>query len=701
MDQQQNRYRRPSSGSWLHKGLAVAAISLFLVFCTVVGATTGMIVAFQSDLPSLASLEDYTSSEWSLPTKIYSRDGKLISSLYEERREIVNVNQLPPELIQAVIAIEDSRFFEHNGIDFTGITRAAVKNIMAGRIVEGGSTLTQQLAKVLFLSPRQTFRRKIKEALLALKIERNYTKKEILGRYFNKIYFGEGAYGVETAAQIYFGKSAKNLNTSESALLAALPKAPSYYSPIDHPKRARRRHQVVLNLMEREGMIEEGRADALHDTFWEDYARSLHDRQQQRQRDIREAPYFAEHVKRELLDRYGANVVYRGGLTVRTTVDLEYQKHLQDQLYQYLLEFNKERGNLPDTATEIPSDHENALVEGAVYLKDPQTGEVLGLIGGHEWNVNNQLNRAIQSHRQPGSAFKPILYTAALDNGYTVGSTLQDRPLVFNTPQGQWTPQNYNEQFNGRVTLRTSLVNSLNVATVDLMQKIGPKTFIDYARKLGVTSNLTRHMSLALGGVGQGVTLEEMVGVYSVFANEGVRTDPVYIREVRDREGNLLERNFPFQREVINRRTNFLLTSLLQDVVSGGTGRVVGNAYERPIAGKTGTTNEYRDAWFIGYTPNVVMGTWFGYDRNVRSLGDRMSGGRVAGQFWRNAAEKILSDNPPKTFPVPPGITYERIDPTTGYLSTPQCPTSKREPFRTGTEPNRRCPIHTARTVHR
>lgn len=701
MDQQQNSYRRPSSGSWLRRGLAVAAISLFLVFCTVVGATTGVIVAFQSDLPSLASLEDYTSSEWSLPTKIYSRDGKLISSLYEERREIVNVNELPPELIQAVIAIEDSRFFEHNGIDFTGITRAAIKNVLAGRIVEGGSTLTQQLAKVLFLSPRQTFRRKIKEALLALKIERNYTKKEILGRYFNKIYFGEGAYGVETAAQIYFGKSAKNLNTSESALLAALPKAPSYYSPIDHPQRARRRHQVVLNLMERGGMIEEGRADVLHESFWEDYGQSLHDREQQRQRNIREAPYFAEHVKRELLDRYGANVVYRGGLTVRTTVDLEYQKHLQDELYQYLLEFNKEHGNLPDTATEIPSDYENALVEGAVYLKDPQTGEVLSLIGGHEWNVDNQLNRAIQSHRQPGSAFKPILYTAALENGYTVGSRLQDRPLVFNTPQGQWTPKNYNEQFNGRVTLRTSLVNSLNVATVDLMQKIGTKTFIDYARKLGVTSNLTQHMSLALGGVGQGVTLEEMVGVYSVFANEGVRTDPVYIREVRDREGNLLERNFPFQREVINRRTNFLLTSLLQDVVSEGTGRVVGNAYERPIAGKTGTTNEYRDAWFIGYTPNVVMGTWFGYDRNVRSIGDRMSGGRVAGRFWRNAAEKILSDNPPKTFPVPPGITYERIDPTTGYLSTPQCPTSKREPFRTGTEPNRRCPIHTSRTVNR
>jgi penicillin-binding protein 1A len=423
----------------------------------------------------------------------------------------------------------------------------------------------------------------------------------------------------------------------------------------------------------------------------------LHDREKERKKQIREATYFVDHIKQKLLNKYGADAVYQGGLTVRTTVDLKYQEHLQKQLHDYLLEFNKNKGNLPDTATKFPKEINSPIVEGAVAVKDPQTGEMLALIGGHDWNVHNQLNRAVQSHRQPGSAFKPILYTAALDNGYTVGSSLQDRPLVFQTPQGRWTPQNYNKEFHGRVTIRTALVNSLNVATVDLMQSIGPQTFIKYARKLGIESDLTPHMSLALGGLGQGVTLQEIVNMYSIFANKGVRTNAIYIREIRDRQGNLLERNFPFKREVISRQTTFLVTSLLQDVVSEGTGELIGRHYDRPIAGKTGTTNEYRDAWFIGYTPGIVIGSWFGYDKSNRSLGPRMSGGVVAGQFWRDAAEAILEERPPKTFSVPPGITYETIDPSTGYLSTPRCPLNSREPFRTGTEPTQRCPIHTTR----
>jgi penicillin-binding protein 1A len=695
MDQRQNRYQRSRSRSWPRTVLIASLVTFFLLFCSVVGAATGVIVAFQDDLPSLSALEDYSSPKWNLPTKIYSRDGQLIASLFEERREIIEIKKLPPELIQAIIAIEDSRFYSHSGIDFTGIARAAVKNLMAGRIVEGGSTLTQQLAKVLFLSPRQTFRRKIKEALMALKIERNYTKKEILERYFNKIYFGEGAYGVETAAQIYFGKSAKNLNTAEAALLAALPKAPSYYSPIDNPEHAKRRHYIVLTLMKRKGMIPGVNINKLHQTFWNQFSQNLHELEKKRQRKFNRASYFAEYVKGQLIDQYGADVVYQGGLTVRTTVDLDYQSHLQKQLYNYLLKFNKEQGNLPDTATAIPEKNLSPFVEGSVALKDPQTGEMLALVGGHEFHVNNQLNRAVQSHRQPGSAFKPVLYTAALDNGYTVASPLQDRPLVFNTPQGQWTPQNYSKEFHGQVTLRTALVNSLNVASVDLMQKIGPETFIEYARKLGIESSLTPHMSLALGGLGKGVSLTEVVNMYSVFANKGIRTNPVFIREIRDRQGNLLERNFPFKREVINRQTAFLITSLLQDVVERGTGQIVGDYYDRPIAGKTGTTNEYRDAWFIGFTPGLVMGTWFGYDDSNRTLGNGMSGGVVAGRFWRDAAEKILENRPPKTFSVPPGITYETIDPTTGYLSTPQCPKTAREPFRIGQEPTRRCPIHT------
>ncbi len=694
MDRSRNYYQRPRSLPWPRKLLIVSVITVFFIFCVGIGASSGIIVAFWNNLPSLAPLENYTSPKWALPTKIYSRDGQLIASLYEERREIIDINKLPPELIQAVIAIEDSRFYRHNGIDFIGIARATLQNVMAGRIVEGGSTLTQQLAKVLFLSPRQTFRRKIKEALLALEIERNYTKKEILERYFNKIYFGEGAYGVETAAQIYFGKSAKNLTTAQSALLAALPKAPGYYSPIDHPKRAKKRHLLVLELMKRRGLIPEINVDELHQHFWKQFNRKQHEREKEHRRKIKRASYFVEHVRGQLLNRYGADVVYQGGLRVKTTVDLDYQKHLQKKLYDYLLEFNKEKGNLADTATSIPDKNTAPFVEGAVSVKDPTTGEILALVGGHEWNVNNQFNRAVQSQRQPGSAFKPILYTAAIDQGHSVSTTLQDRPLVFNTPQGQWTPQNYSNKFHGRVTLRTALVKSLNVATVDLMQKIGPQTFIEYARKLGIESQLTPHMSLALGGLGQGVTLTEMVNMYSVFANNGIRTNSIYIREIRDRQGNLLERNSPFKREVIPRQTAFLVTSLLQDVVEQGTGQTVGDHYKRPLAGKTGTTNRYRDAWFIGFTPEIVIGSWFGYDESNRSLGHGMTGGVVAGRFWRDAAAKILEKRPPKTFSVPPGITYETIDPSTGYLSTPQCPASLRAPFRIGKEPTKECPIH-------
>ncbi|MFB6345263.1 MAG: transglycosylase domain-containing protein, partial [bacterium] len=515
MDKKQNRYERDKSTPWIRRVFTWTIIVVFLMFCASVGFVGGTIYAFHDDLPSLAPLEDYNSAKWSLPTKVYSRDGQLIASFYEERRELVDIKNLPRELIQAVIAIEDSRFFQHNGVDFKGIARAAYKNFMAGRIVEGGSTLTQQLAKVLFFSPKQTFRRKIREALLAIKIERNYTKEQILDRYFNKVYFGEGAYGIETASQVYFGKSARNLNTAEAALLAALPKAPSYYSPLDNPKRARKRHRLVLKLMENKGMIEEGKAKKLFKKFWKSYSRQSHKLETRRKEQIRSAPYFSELIRKKLLNKYGADVVYRGGLTVRTTVNLDYQQHIQNQLYDYLLEFNKNKGNLSDTATKIPKDPDRALVEGSVAVKDPETGEMLAVVGGHEWHIKNQLNRAVQSHRQPGSAFKPILYAAALDSDYTISSSLQDRPLVFETPQGQWTPQNYSEEFHGRVTVHTALVNSLNVATIDLMQQIGPRKFIDYARKLGVESSLSPHMSLALGGVREGVTLEEIVGVYS------------------------------------------------------------------------------------------------------------------------------------------------------------------------------------------
>ena len=696
MDKMRNRYKKEQNGGIDgRKGLYFTILGLFITFCLMVGMGTGLLFAFYDDLPSLAPLEDYTSGKWHLPTKIYSRNGEQIATFYEERREIVPIEQLPPALIEAIISVEDSRFFEHNGVDFRGIARAAYQNLQAGRVVEGGSTITQQLAKVLFLTPKQTFKRKFKEALLALKIERNYTKKEIMERYFNKIYFGSGAYGVEAASRVYFDKSVRDIDLAEAAMLAGLPKAPSYYSPYQHPERAQRRQRTVLNLMVNHGYLSQDKADSQYQSFWEDYEERRYSITARRNKKKREGSYFIELIRKKLLNRYGADVVYRGGLEVQTTVNMDYQKKLEEQMFDYLLEFNKTHGELRDKAETIPLNADTDYVQGAAFVKDPRSGEVLATVGGHDWNTSNQLNRATQARRQPGSAFKPILYTAALDNGYTIASRLQDRPLIYNTPQGDWIPENYSKRYHGEVTLREALVHSMNVATVDLLEKIGADVMIDYAHKLGIRASLSPYKSIALGGLEHGITLAELTNVYSVFANKGIRTDAIFIREVRDREGNLLERNFPYKQEVLSPQVAAIVTNLLKAVVDEGTGRSVGRHFERPIAGKTGTTNDFRDAWFMGYTPQIVMGTWFGYDESNRSIGQNMTGSRVAGRFWSNAAKILFKNRQPQTFPVPSELNFINIDPETGYLYTPRCPRSVREPFLPGTEPTQPCPVHT------
>ncbi len=667
---------------------------LFFGFNLLLGGGIGLILGFQGELPSLAPLEDYTSEEWTLPTRIYSRDGEVIASFYREQRELVDISELPPELIKAVVAIEDNRFFEHNGIDFWGIARAGIQNLRAGRIVEGGSTITQQLAKVLFLTPRQTFKRKFQEALMAVQIERTYTKREILGRYFNKIYFGAGAHGVEAASQVYFDKSARDLNIAEAALLAGLPRAPSSYSPLNNPDKAKSRHRVVLNLLARRGEISPTEAQEMHSEFWNEFEEKHHGEDDAEQEDIRKAPYFVEHIRRELLDRYGSEMVYRGGLEVQTTVDMEYQNILEDKMYDYLLELNVDKDNLPDTATEIPEENDISLIEGAAVVRDSQSGEILAMVGGHRWHSDNQLNRATQTRRQPGSAFKPVLYSAALQAGYTPSSKLQDRPLIYNTPQGQWTPQNFSRRFHGEVTLRQALIDSLNVATVYLMEELGAQPLLQMARRLGIDQPLGSHMAIALGGLNRGLSVVDMSTTYNVFANQGRLNQPIYIQEVKNREGNLLERNFPHNREVLNPQISYLITSILQDVVNEGTARRLGREFNIPMAGKTGTTNRFRDAWFLGYTPDLVFGSWFGYDDSNQSLGEDMSGGVVAGEFWRRAGRELFADHSFETFSVPEGITFLNICTDSGELATANCPRTRQVPFIAGTEPSRSCDQH-------
>lgn len=688
--------RRETTEGWSLKAklLLAGVLTFFTLFSAAVGAGIGVLYSFSNNLPSLAPLEDYTAAEWNLPTKIYCSGGELLATFSEEQREIVLIEELPDELIHAAIAVEDNRFFRHNGIDFHGIARAAYQNFRAGSIVEGGSTITQQLSKVLFLTPKQTFRRKIREALLSLKIERNYTKREILERYFNKIYFGGGAYGVEAASQVYFGKSARKVDVVEAALLAGLPRAPSRYSPVSNPELAQERHWVVLNLMARRGLIEKEQLRQKFKEFWEEFEYRHFREEDRKEEEIYEAPYFVEYVRNYLLGNYGPDVVYRGGLKVHTTLQRDHQRTLQKEMHDYLVELNIDMGNLPDTATEIPAEPDTPIVEGAAIARNPQNGHVKGMVGGHRWHTKNQLNRAVQSHRQPGSAFKPILYAAALDNGYTQTDQLYDMPLSFDTPQGRWEPKNYSGRFHGEVLLRDALAESLNLATVDLMHDLGPKKVVDYAQKMGFQSPLKRHMAIALGGLERGTSLLELVNIYSVFANQGIRTNAIFVTEIRDREDNILERNFTRRREAIAPQTAYLVTDMLKGAVDHGTGRSIGRAFDRPLAGKTGTTNNFRDAWFVGYTPQLVMGSWFGYDLQNRSLGEDMSGGVVAGEFWRRAGREIYGDLDPRSFPVPGGITFVNIDPETGYLATPHCPSSTRLPFRSGSGPTQPCPKH-------
>lgn len=672
--------------------LFVCTLVLFSLFCVLVGSGTGLALGFYGKLPTLAPLEDYRGRSWSLPTRVYSRNGSLIASFSEEQRHLVGIRELPSSLIRATLAVEDRRFFQHSGIDFQGILRAAVENLRAGRIVEGGSTITQQLAKVLFLNPRRTFRRKFKEALLALRIERRYTKRQILERYFNKIYFGAGAYGVGAASRVYFDKPVRRLTLAESALLAGLPRAPSYYSPFNHPEVAKDRHRLVLEVMVRENLIAKSRARRSFHRFWEEFEHRTVGFQQRHDPpgDSGQPSYFVDHVRRRLIDSFGSKRVYRGGMEVYTTVDRRLQNQLSNRISTYLLKLNKNQGNLADTATRIPPGTDRRLIEGAMLLRTVG-GEVRAVVGGHRWYSGNPLNRALQSRRQPGSAFKPVLYALALRQGYTPSTPLQDRPLVFQTSRGRWIPNNYGREYHGRVTLRTALIHSYNVATVDLMRKIGPGSLVDFARELGITSPLNPHLSLALGGLRYGVTLKEMIDAYAVFANRGIRTGSIFIRRVRGRRGNVLLTNVPRRRRVLTPQTAYVMTDLLKSVVETGTGRSVGRRFSRPIAGKTGTTTDYRDAWFIGYTPGFVMGTWFGYDRARRSMGPHMTGSVVAGSFWKRAYRLVVRRHPPRNFAVPRGIDFARVDPETGRLSSPECRGGIRVAFRTGNVPTRRC----------
>jgi penicillin-binding protein 1A len=645
---------------------------LFLVLTAVlVGGSAGLIVYSFWDLPEVRSLEEYKPS---ITSKVYSDDNRLLAEFYVENRTPVTLTDVPETFLQALIATEDSRFYKHPGIDIRGIARALYRNIRAGTIREGGSTLTQQLAKVLFLTPEKSYVRKLKELALALRIEQRYTKREILTLYCNQIYFGSGAYGVESAARIYFGKPSKELTLAECALLAGLPRSPKYYSPFREPEHAGGRRAYVLNRMASLGFITRQQADE---------AKKASLPVQQKVVAGGPAPYFVEYIRQRVEERFGSGILYSGGLNIYTNINDELQRYAEQAVKTGLARVEARRGK---KGASLPP------LQAALIAIEPASGRIRALVGGRDFS-ESQFNRAWQAFRQPGSAFKPIIYAAALERGFGAADLLDDSPLTVPIDRTRnWKPENFTKTYQGPVTVRKALAWSLNVPTVRLFQKIGIDETIRFSRKLGIKSPLAPVPSLALGSAD--LTLLELTSAYTVFAAHGVRVEPGSILMVTDSTGRTLYVNDSVPEQVLKPETAYLVTNLLRGVIERGTGwkaRELG----RPAAGKTGTTNDYHDAWFIGYTPGLAAGVWVGYDDH-RSIGPKETGSRAALPIWLEFMKKACADREPEEFIAPAGIIFRQIDPMTGLLSTDQCRSSIREAFLPGTEPRQYCAEATA-----
>jgi penicillin-binding protein 1A len=618
--------------TWLFSAFLVIIFSALLL--TVAG--TIAYYTFTLDLPGIDALKDYRPS---ISSRVYDDKNQLIDEFFLEDRKLIKITEVPKVVTQAFVAAEDSRFFEHKGLDVYSIFRAVFKNLEAGHIIQGGSTITQQVAKMMYLSPEKKYTRKLKEAVLAYKIDKYLNKNEILNLYINQIYLGHGTYGIESASLGYFGKSARELKLHEAALLAGMPKAPTNYSPFLHYEKAKERQLYVLTRMMEDGYISKEEMENASQAPL-------------RLRPIKPkdkvAAYFVENVRRYVQEKYGADVLYKEGLSIYTTLDLNAQKYASEAVQRGLKEL-EERNKYPA-----------GLVQGALYSMDVKTGAIRAMVGGRDFN-KSEFNRATQSRRQPGSAFKPLIYTAAFDKGLTPATVFVDSPIAIedvSQEDGFWRPKNFDAKFMGPITMRTALVHSRNIVTVKILQEIGVDYVVSYATNMGITSPLVHTLSLALGV--SGVTLQELVQAYGVLANEGKKVTPYFIKKIVDRTGNVFEETKVQSEQVIDPRIAFISAYVMQDVVISGTGTRV-RSIGRPVAAKTGTTNDTRDAWFIGATPSLITGIWVGFDQEA-SLGSQEVGGKSAAPIWLYFMEKALQDTPVESFPVPQGIVFAKVN---------------------------------------
>ncbi|MCL2506485.1 MAG: penicillin-binding protein 1A [Endomicrobia bacterium] len=667
-------------------------LAVFIPLCII---ALGIIaVKAIESLPSIGQLENYTPN---LSTKIYDKDNNLIAELFTEKRTFVSISEIPLDLQNAFFAIEDNDFFQHWGISTRGIMRAASRIFLKRKIAEGGSTITQQLAKTIFLTPEKTISRKIKEMLLTIQLEKNYSKDEILQFYINQIYFGSGAYGAQAASKIYFNKDVEDLNLAESATLAAIPKSPNFYNPFRNQDASQRRRNTVLMRMRVLGYITpEQEEEALKVPL-----------PVRREAEKDSGHYFVEFLRIMLEPKYGTNVLFKAGLSIYTTLDMQAQTAAEKALSEALDKFDESRASAFAKAGREP-----VKVQGALIATDIKTGAIRAMVGGRDFK-ETQFNRAIQAKRQAGSAFKPFVYLAAIEAGFTAATLLEDEPMVFLyngtnwdlvsrdltelenlaeiLPEEElidtmkvWIPLNYNRKFRGPVTLRTALALSINTVAVETIMKVTPIKVIRAARKLGITTPLSNSLALALGS--SDVTLQEMVSAYATFGSGGVKTKPYVINKITDKDGRILEQNVPSQSEVLSPQTSYIMTNMLKSVVERGSGWHARNL-GRPSAGKTGTTNEYSDAWYIGYTPQLAAGVWVGYDDRSISLGDKSTGGNIACPIWTTFMKGALAGKPIIDFTQPENIEWALIDPITGLLALSKTPGAFLEAFIKGTAP--------------
>lgn len=735
---------------WFDKFCKGFLILFGLLFSIIAGAVGGVVGAYLRDLPAIEKLKIYEPDK---VARLYDDSGEVFAEYFVQRRILIPLDQVPKDLINGLLAIEDNNFYSHFGVDWRGIARAAIVNFASGKIREGGSTITQQLSKVLFLNPERTLERKVKEALVALQLEKKYTKNEILELYLNQIYFGSGAYGVEAAALTYCGKHAKDLNTAECALIAGLPRLPTYYSPFNNYDIAKKRRDLVLSRMADLGSISSQKAQEFSKTplnitrekSWES-----------------KAPYFSEYIRRYIENTYGAEFLYKKGIKVYTPLNLRMQKAAEEALEKGLMEISRtkrfktvppEQRNMildlyskPDvleknklyygevaetkgdyflvkvgkfygevkkeqwkwtgagsageivkkgdvaglSLSEIKNGREilfnlenHVEIQGAVIAIQPSTGYVKAMVGGLNFNFS-KFNRAVQAKRQPGSAFKPFIYTTAIENGFNPSSIIMDSPISFRGADGKaWTPGNYDEKFKGPTTLRTGLEESRNVVAIKLLDKVGVDKVISTARRMGIESPLEPYLSLALGP--SVVSLLEITSAYGVLANQGLRASPIKILRIEDSDGAVIEENFPRVKEVLKPEVAYVMTSLMRWVVERGTGKKV-SELKMPVAGKTGTTNDFKDAWFVGFLPDLAAGVFVGYDDN-REIGYKETGGKVAAPIWKDFIGGCFKPEDVKDFSVPEGVVFVTVDANSGRPVNKDSLNGLLQAFIKGTEP--------------